>query len=423
MALSSDVVLNLDGVYKKFCRNLKRSMLYGGVDFLKGSFGFAPLPGKILRKSEFWALNNVSFELKRATTVGVIGRNGSGKSTLLRLIAGILPPDHGSISIRGRVGALISLGAGFHPHLSGRDNIFMNGAILGMPRRDILKKLDSIIDFAELEEFIDAPVSTYSSGMTVRLGFAIASHGEPDVLLVDEVLAVGDLRFALKCHRKMSEYRKNGGSTLMITHSNQAIRNMCKEAIWLDKGTIRAAGPVNDVCNLYEFETSRDLGESPKPTVEDRLHYDSTARISSVEFLGTIKNGAADDSISTETLYEAGKPFRLRIHYNATRIIRNPIFVVTIQNMENAVLISNYSNFDGLNLDSISGDGHVDFSLERLDLKIGKYFTSVILSEGEVSNTIDHHESKYSFLVKSRAVAYGLINPYPSWELKSEKEI
>jgi lipopolysaccharide transport system ATP-binding protein len=412
--LSPDVVLNLDGVHKKFCRNLKKSMLYGAVDFIKGSVGIQNSDRTLLRPSEFWALNNVSFELKRASTIGIVGRNGSGKSTLLRLIAGILPPDQGTISIRGRIGALISLGAGFHPHLNGRDNIYMNGAILGMPRQEISKKLDSIIDFAELGEFIDAPVSTYSSGMTVRLGFAIASHGEPDILLVDEVLAVGDLRFALKCHRKMSEYRRNGGSTLMVTHSNQAIRNMCKEAIWLEKGTVRAAGLANEICNIYELETSRDLGTAPSEVSQD-LHFDKSARISSVEFLDATKN--VDTAISDPT-YETGKPFRVRIRYATTRKINKPVFTVNLHNMENLAVISNYSDFDGHSLDSLSGEGYVDFSIERLGLKTGKYVANVILSEGEVSNTIDHHENKYSFLVTSKSVFYGTVNPFPIWEFK-----
>jgi lipopolysaccharide transport system ATP-binding protein len=408
VSLNSDVVLKLDGVCKKFCQNLKRSMIYGGIDFLKGSLGIAFSEEKSLRSSEFWALNDVSFELKRGSTIGIIGRNGSGKSTLLRLIAGILPPDHGKIMIRGRVGALISLGAGFHPHLSGRENIFMNGVILGMSRQEISKKLDSIIDFAELGDFIDAPVSTYSSGMTVRLGFSIASHGEPDVLLVDEVLAVGDLRFALKCHRRMSEFRRNGGSTLMVTHSNQAIRNMCKEAIWLDRGIIKASGSANDVCNSYELETSRDLGE-PTEVVESLLRYDQTAYISSLEFL------SESQPPQEEHLFEAGRSLDLRIHYVTTRVIRKPIFVVTITNMENVVLVSNYSHFDGHQLEEISGKGYADFSIDHLNLKIGKYLMSISLSEGEVSNTLDWHENRYSFIVKSDKVSYGLINPYPKW--------
>jgi lipopolysaccharide transport system ATP-binding protein len=413
-ALDPNVVLKLDDVCKKFCRNLKRSMFYGGVDFLRGAVGLAPEEKKILRTSEFWALNDVSFELKRANTIGIIGRNGSGKSTLLRLIAGVLPPDHGKIAIRGRVGALISLGAGFHPHLSGRDNVFMNGAILGMSRAEISKKLDSIIAFAELGEFIDAPVATYSSGMTVRLGFSIAAHGEPDILLVDEVLAVGDLRFALKCHNRMSEYRRNGGSTLMVTHSNQAIRNMCKEAIWFDHGVIRATGPVNEVCNLYELETGQDLDNSQSAGAE-RLHYDLNTRISSVEFDG--QTGATREEHSKEPVYESNGSLSLRINYALARPVKMPIFTVTIQNMENVVIFSNYSNFDGFNPTELSGEGSINFVIDHLGLKIGKYFVTTSLSEGEVSNTLDFHEKRWSFLVKSEKVSHGLVNPYPKWNL------
>ena len=239
--LPNDVVLRVDNVSKKFCRNLKRSLWYGLQDLGRNMLGGkrtsttsvpakalakadpqleisdspitdvqSPIPNNYspitnnrnllpLRPSEFWALQNISFELKRGECLGLIGPNGCGKSTLLRLIAGIFPPDEGRISFRGRVGALIALGAGFHPHLTGRENVFLNGAILGLSQEEIKDKFSEIIEFAEIGDFLDAPVATYSSGMRVRLGFAVASVIEPDLLLIDEILAVGDRKFRAKC--------------------------------------------------------------------------------------------------------------------------------------------------------------------------------------------------------------------------------
>ena len=232
----SDVVLKVEGLSKKFCKSLKRSMLYGTNDVVRDMFGF-PQNKSELRKDEFWALQDINFELKRGETLGLIGQNGCGKSTLLRLINGIFPPDKGKISINGRIGALIAVGAGFHPHMSGRENIYLNGTILGMTKAELKQKFDAIVDFAEIGDFIDSPVATYSSGMTVRLGFAIAIHCEPDILLIDEILAVGDAKFQRKCLNKIKDLRdKNNVSFILVSHNLQNIDAMCSQILFLDKG-------------------------------------------------------------------------------------------------------------------------------------------------------------------------------------------
>ena len=210
-------------------------MLYGSVDVAKAMLGIR-IDSLQLRTGEFLALENVNFELKKGEALGILGQNGSGKTTLLRIINGIFPPDGGVVSVRGRIGALIAVGAGFHPHFSGRENIFLNGSLLGMSTEEIKEKFDQIVAFADIGEFLEAPVATYSSGMSVRLGFAIAIHATPDILLADEVLAVGDLAFALKCYRKISEYREAGGSIILVSHSIQLMRNTCQKVLWLDKG-------------------------------------------------------------------------------------------------------------------------------------------------------------------------------------------
>lgn len=251
-ALPDDVVLRVENVSKKFCRALKRSMFYGTVDIARSMLGIGYQTNH-LRPEEFWAVDNVSFELRRGETLGLLGQNGCGKTTLLRLINGIFPPDQGRITVRGRIGALIAVGAGFHPHMTGRENIYLNGTILGMTRREINQKMDEIIDFAEIGSFIDSPVATYSSGMTIRLGFAIAIHCEPDILLVDEILAVGDAKFQRKCLDKLREVRKTGVSIILVTHNSQNIEAMSTHALLLDHGQPIMHGKPGEVIPVYEL--------------------------------------------------------------------------------------------------------------------------------------------------------------------------
>ncbi len=207
--MSGDVLVRVEGVSKKFCRDLKRSLWYGLKDTAADLLGRNGASS--LRLDEFWAVDGVSFELRRGDCLGLIGRNGAGKTTLLKMLNGLMKPDKGRIEIRGRVGALISLGAGFNPILTGRENIYVNGSVLGLPTREIDAKLDEIVDFAEIGEFIDSPVQSYSAGMQVRLGFAVATALRPDVLLLDEVLAVGDAAFRAKCYDRLARHPRRGG--------------------------------------------------------------------------------------------------------------------------------------------------------------------------------------------------------------------
>jgi lipopolysaccharide transport system ATP-binding protein len=265
--LPDDVVLRVDNVSKKFCRNLKRSMAYGMHDLGKNLLGIrskttdyglrsadsctkheepstrneALAHSVGLRPDEFWALQDVSFELKRGECLGLIGKNGCGKTTLLRLLTGIFPPDRGTISAKGRIGALIALGAGFHPNLTGRENVFLNGTILGMTQQEVRSKLDDIIDFAEIESFIDAPVATYSSGMRVRLGFAVAACQEPELLLVDEVLAVGDVGFRIKCMNRMTRLLEHS-ALVFVSHAMPMVGRMCNRIMLMDHGLAKDFG-------------------------------------------------------------------------------------------------------------------------------------------------------------------------------------
>ena len=246
-----EAVITVENVSKKFCRDLKRSLFYGVQDIAIEVTG-GKRKSDALRKNEFWALKDVSFQLHRGEALGLVGSNGAGKSTILRIISGLIKPDTGTVRVKGRVAPLIALGAGFNPILSGRENIYANMSILGLPTAEIEKRFDEVVEFAEIADAIDAPVQTYSSGMAARLGFACAVHIEPDILLIDEVLAVGDVKFKMKCHRKLSELRKNGTAFILVTHNSHSILNICETSIFLKKGELLASGDTEKVIRTYE---------------------------------------------------------------------------------------------------------------------------------------------------------------------------
>ncbi|HRI11761.1 MAG TPA: ABC transporter ATP-binding protein [Verrucomicrobiota bacterium] len=246
--MTNETLVNVDNVRKKFCRSLKRSLWYGLSDMASEVVG-----GKDhehLRKDEFWAVNRVSFELRRGECLGLIGRNGAGKTTLLKMLNGLIKPDEGRIEMHGRVGALIALGAGFNPILTGRENIYVNGSVLGLTKKEIDDKMEAIIDFAEIRDFIDTPVQSYSSGMQVRLGFSVASSLAPDVLILDEVLAVGDINFTIKCLNRMRSMAARA-AVIFVSHNMQLISSFCNRVIVLKGGTILTDSTTSEGINCY----------------------------------------------------------------------------------------------------------------------------------------------------------------------------
>ncbi len=242
-------VVAVRGVSKKFSRTLRRSLAHGMVDLGRNAVGISAQTG-VLRTGEFWAVDDVSFTVRRMERVGIIGVNGSGKTTLLRTIAGVFPPDRGEIAVRGRVTALLSVGTGFHPHLTGRENIFLNGAVLGMDRSRIEDRLPEIIDFAELGDFLDSPVSMYSSGMRGRLGFAVSVALDPQLLLLDEVLAVGDVAFKQRCFKRLEEI-SGRTSLVLVAHLPTHVRRICERVLWMEHGRVIMDGPTDDVLDAY----------------------------------------------------------------------------------------------------------------------------------------------------------------------------
>ena len=248
--MSEDILVSVEGVSKKFCRSLKRSLIYGLNDLGQEILGRRLGGDGVLRKDEFWALRDVSFTLRRGECLGLIGRNGAGKSTILRMLNGLIKPDAGRIEMRGRVGALIALGSGFNPVLTGRENIFVNAAVLGFSRAETEKRFEEIVSFAEIGEFIDMPVRSYSSGMSVRLGFAIASALEPDILLLDEVLAVGDVGFRIKSYNRIFELAERT-AVIFVTHMMPQVERLSTSVAYLQDGTIAYLGAANEGIDRY----------------------------------------------------------------------------------------------------------------------------------------------------------------------------
>lgn len=310
----SDVLVKVEGVSKKFCRDLKKSLWYGVKDMAADLLPFGskqlseksyPVSGShngdsptnngmtnrsrssTLRDDEFWAVNDVSFELKRGECLGLIGRNGAGKTTLLKMLNGLIKPDKGRIEMRGRVGALIALGAGFNPILTGRENIYVNGAVLGLTKSEIDEKIDEIIDFAEIREFIDSPVQSYSSGMQVRLGFSVASALKPDVLLLDEVLAVGDANFQAKCFQRIGTIVEQS-AVILVSHYPHHIKKLCNRVVLLERGEIIEVGNTDYILNLYAHRHDISARESLvllAPEVQSASIENASETISSGGFL------------------------------------------------------------------------------------------------------------------------------------------
>lgn len=262
--MRDDVLISVENVSKKFCKSLKRSLWYGLAD-IAAEVTAGGKNRDVLREQEFWAVKDVSFELRRGECIGLIGHNGAGKTTLLKMLNGLIKPNSGRIAIRGRVGALIALGAGFNPVLTGRENIYVNGSVLGLTKKEIEDRIDSIIDFAEIREFIDAPVQSYSSGMAVRLGFAIAVKCQPDILLLDEVLAVGDVGFQAKCYNTLSEFRKQGTAFILVSHNLHQLARYADRILYLKQGKTMHLG--DPAIGMEQF--TRDMGANDSDEITE----------------------------------------------------------------------------------------------------------------------------------------------------------
>jgi lipopolysaccharide transport system ATP-binding protein len=302
--MSDEAEIQVENVSKKFCKDLKTSMRYGIEDIGRNMIGMRSHCGQ-LRKEEFWAVDDVSFEVQRGETLGLIGPNGAGKTTLLKMLNGIFWPDKGKITVKGRMGVLIEVGAGFHPMLTGRENIYLNAAILGMSKQETEEKFDSIVEFADIGNFIDTAVKHYSSGMFVRLGFAVAVHCEPDILLVDEILAVGDEGFQHKCFNKIGELKEKGTTVILVSHNMHLISTFADRVILINDGTAHQFASVGDAIHAYSKLFVSDQEEGPEKIASGN---------ESIQF---------DDVCTNKSIFFPGETFCLTLKYVSSREYRD----------------------------------------------------------------------------------------------------
>jgi ABC-2 type transport system ATP-binding protein len=352
---------------------------------------------------EFWALRDVSLEIEAGEAFGLIGENGSGKSTLLKCMARILRPDKGRITTVGRVSALLELGAGFHPELSGRENVYLNASILGLGKKELDRKFDSIVEFAGLERFIDTPVKNYSSGMYVRLGFSVAINVDPDILLVDEVLAVGDQNFQRRCYERFADLRSRGRTIVVVSHALGLVRELCETSVWLEKGEIRKIGPSEDVVAAYTATVEQGDGQGDETrwgthevTVED------------VELV--------DRSGTTVTHVRCGEPVTVRIRFSNPKQIPGVVYGVTFA--RDGMLFAGSNTRDTPEIQTLSRrEGVVELAVERLPLLAGHYEMTVSAHDATLQQAFDVRVHAFAFDVEpgGRHEAYGVFALGGQW--------
>lgn len=363
----TDTVIKVKNVSKKFCRTIKHTMLYGGMDLTR-SFLSVNQRTERLRNGEFWAADDISFELKRGEALGIIGPNGSGKSTVLKMLNGIFMPDKGEIEIKGRVGALIEVGAGFHPILTGRENIYINGAILGMSKNEIDRKFDEIVNFADIGDFIDSPIKHYSSGMFVRLGFSVAVHSNPDILLVDEILAVGDIRFQNKSYEHILKMKDNC-SIIFVSHNLASVSKLCYSTLWLNKGRLIKKGETNEVVKEYSIASLKDSLTQKEPFSSPEKTISGDLYIEKVELYDG--NGKVTDKFSF------GDDLVVRCHYNAKKYLGEPFFRINIASKNSDVIFGACMMAEGTPREKVySGRGVIECWFQNIPLESGIYYIS-----------------------------------------------
>ena len=359
----------------------------------------------------FWALQRVSLEVPRGASVGVIGRNGAGKSTLLKLLAGITAPTRGRIVIHGRVASLIEVGSGFHPELTGRENVFLSGAILGMRRREIAEKLDRIVEFAGVRPFIDTPVKWYSSGMYVRLGFAVAAHMEPDILLVDEVLSVGDAEFQVKCLQRIQELRNQGTTSLFISHDLTAVERLCDTVVLLESGRVAETGPPHEVVASYHRRLALWEPASAVPSIDSPKSGVGLTNL-------TLRDPGAPGAVSFRT----GSPLTICLRYAVSRPVSNVEFEIRYASADGTTRIATVRTGErGDRVDLEPPGGAIEFSCESLPLKPGVYFVGAVVRDVATSRILAWWDGETRLYVEGGRAVDGQFYMPHTWKMGSDR--
>ena len=396
----SDAVIRVENLGKKYVIGHQKQ---GGYTTLRERLtdGTKSLGKRLLTPShksspysaseEFWALKDVSFEIKQGDRVGIIGRNGAGKSTLLKILSRITEPTTGQIAIKGRVASLLEVGTGFHPELTGRENIYLNGAILGMSKAEIKRKFDEIVDFAEVEKFLDTPVKRYSSGMYVRLAFAVAAHLEPEILVVDEVLAVGDVQFQKKCIGKMGEVTKEGRTVLFVSHNMSAVEALCNRGICLESGSL-CLNSTSEKAVMFYLKSAYNLTQ--EVVLDERKDRRGSGRVRAFSFK------ILDEQGNEEQVLQSGKNYDFKIEYlNKTgHILSDVVISVDIHDDKDSVVLLFRSNFTNSNVTLTPEKGHIICKVKNLPLASGLYQVTIFMSHAD-SEILDWIEYAASFTV------------------------
>ena len=403
-AAGHELAIECRGVSKHFRRlaSRPRSLRAAILD----RFGFAR------QSTAFWALRNVDVSLERGRSLALVGANGSGKTTLLRVISGLLRPTNGKVRRHGRMSAMLELGAGFHPDFTGRENVIASAVVSGLTRDEVHRRFDDIVEFAELAEFIDQPVRTYSSGMQARLAFSTAIHIKPDILVIDEVLAVGDQRFQSRCIDRIEEIRRGGGTILLVSHDPNMVRRLCDEALWLKKGQVMGHGPTDQIVDAYLADLAGPAGLVPGqiPLVRDVNRW-GTGEIEIQQLRTLDRHGQVVGTIAP------GDPMIFEITFQAHRPLRDPLFAVIVDRTDGLRCFHSDTESAGLSLGVVDGPGTVSLRVERLDLAPGDYLLDAVVHGQNWLPQYDHHWHAYRLSVTAPGPKTGVLRPPHTWDL------
>jgi lipopolysaccharide transport system ATP-binding protein len=407
--ITDQPVIQLKGVSVRYHVPQERipSFKEYAIRWIKGQINF----------QDFWALRDIDLEIGRGEVFGIIGPNGAGKSTLLKVVSRVLRPTAGNLRVRGRISPLLELGAGFDPELTGRENVYLNGAILGYSKQEIAERFDQIVEFAGLNEFINAPVRTYSTGMYARLGFSVATFKRPEILIVDEILGVGDAEFQTKSFERIQQFQGEGTTILLVSHSLDRVKEMCTRAVWLDHGKIVSLGSADNVVELYLQRTnqleSERLRSAPEETSEAPRRWGSQ-RIEICQVKITGEEGRE------QNIFQTGESLTLHMDYHAHEMVNFPNFGIAIHRQDGTLVTGPNTALASLELPSLVGKGKITYTIPNLPLLEGLYqFSVAIVNQGD-TETFDFHDRLYPFRVINHNSAirerYGLVTLNGEWQ-------
>ncbi|MCU0526944.1 MAG: ABC transporter ATP-binding protein [Elainella sp. Prado103] len=385
--------------YSRYHNNRPRTMMEAA---LAGYRRMRPI-------EQFWALRQVGFAVRPGQMLGVIGHNGAGKSTLLQILSGVVCPDEGRVQVHGRMGALLDLGASFHPDLTGRENVFVSAIVSGLTHREVQQRFDQIVEFAELSAFIDNPVRTYSTGMQMRLAFAVAIHNDPDILLVDEFLSVGDVAFQSKCLTRIGELKSQGCAVVLISHNVEQMQQLCDQALWLEDGRVREYGDPNPIASQFMALMSTQNAT--------QAFHDYSRQVE----VRTVRLWDRHGHPMTEIC--SGDPITIELEYCAHQPMQNVIFSISISDQAGQIYFNTNTATPGLTIPLDRGNGQIKLHLDRLDLRGGSYYANAGIFAEDWSTTYDYHWHTYPFQIQWTPNEQTLLYPPRSWEIRTSDSI